>query len=93
MLLGLLRTAAAQTIPKELWGTWIVRREVPTKTISCWGEQEAKTLLGSKVEYSAKYFRWNRVTTENPTVELTTTTVQITVHMPGQFRTRTSIVR
>src|SRR5262245_61291884 len=78
MLLGLQRTTEAQTIPKQLWGTWVVRREVPTKTISCWGEQEAKTLLGSKVEYSAGYFRWNGVTAENPTVELTTVTA-------GQF--------
>ena len=30
LVLGLGRTAVAQTIPKELWGTWTIRREVPT---------------------------------------------------------------
>jgi hypothetical protein len=72
MLLGLLRTTAAQTIPKELWGTWVVRREVPTTTISCWGEQVDKTLLRTRVEYSAGFFRWDEVITENPRAELTT---------------------
>jgi hypothetical protein len=61
MFLGLLRTTPAQTIPKELWGTWVVRREVPTTTISCRGEKEAKKLIGTEVQYSATLFRRNKV--------------------------------
>jgi hypothetical protein len=72
MFLGLLRTTQAQTIPKELWGKWIVRREMPTTTISCWGEEQAKSLIGTEVEYSAGFFRWQKVVTKNPTAEITT---------------------
>jgi hypothetical protein len=74
IFLGLLRSAAAQTIPKELWGKWVVRREVPTTTISCWGDAEAKSLIGTEVEYSAEFFRWRRVITKNPTAKITSIT-------------------
>jgi len=60
-------SANAQTIPKELWGKWIVRRELSTHTISCWDEKEAKKLLGTKIEYSAEVFRWNNTITRHPT--------------------------
>jgi hypothetical protein len=49
--LGLVGTTQAQFIPKELWGKWIVRREVPTTTLSCWSEHEAKTLIGTDAEF------------------------------------------
>jgi hypothetical protein len=71
---SLLRAISAQTIPKELWGTWVVRREVPTTTISCWGEKEAKTLIGTKIEYSATLFRWNKIARKKPNAETTTIT-------------------
>lgn len=35
-------TTPAQTIPQQLWGKWVVTREIPTTTISCWGSAEAK---------------------------------------------------
>jgi len=70
IFLGSLRTVPAQSIPKELQGKWIVRREVPTSTISCWGEKEAKTLIGTEIEYSAESFRWQKLVTKNPTVEI-----------------------
>ena len=63
-------TMAAQAIPKELWGKWIVRRELPTTTISCWGEPEAKKIIGTELEYSDKHFRWNGITTKDPTAEM-----------------------
>jgi hypothetical protein len=56
IFLGLMGTTQAQGIPKELWGQWIVRREVPTTTLSCWSE-EAKTLIGTEVENSDGLFR------------------------------------
>src|SRR2546427_747249 len=61
---------------KELWGTWVVRREVPTTTISCWGDKEAKKLIGTEIEYSAQIFRWNKTVTKNPTAETITITAQ-----------------
>jgi len=76
LFLGLASTAPAQTIPKTLWGRWIVRRELPTTTISCWGDQEAKKLIGTDLEYSAGLFRWNKAVTRNPTAETTTITAQ-----------------
>ena len=76
IFLGLLSTTPEQTIPKELWGKWVVRREVHTTTISCWGEEEAKTLIGTEVEYSAESFRWHRIVTKNPTAEITTITAK-----------------
>jgi hypothetical protein len=76
VFLGLLRITPAQTIPKELWGTWVVRREVPTTTISCWGEQEAKTLIGTEIEYSAEFFRWRSLVTKNPAAETTAITAK-----------------
>jgi len=42
LFLGLAKTASAQTVPKELWGTWVLRREVPTTTISCWVTRKPK---------------------------------------------------
>jgi hypothetical protein len=76
LVLGLVRTISAQIIPKELWGTWTIRREVPTTTISCWGEKEAKKLIGTEIEYSAQLFRWDKVTVNNPTAEKTTISAQ-----------------
>jgi hypothetical protein len=76
LALGLGRTAVAQTIPKELCGTWTIRRELPTRAISCWGEKEAKKLIGTELEYSAQLFRWNKVMTRNPGAETTIITAQ-----------------
>jgi len=75
---GLLGTTPTQTIPKDLWGRWIVRRVLPATTISCWGEDEAKSLIGTEIEYSAKFFRWKEVDTNNPVAE-------VTVISAGQF--------
>jgi hypothetical protein len=72
LFLGLLRTTSAHSIPKELWGKWIVRREVSTTTITRWGDEEAKTLIGTEVKYSAEFFRWQKVVTKNLTAEITT---------------------
>lgn len=76
LFLGLVRAVSAQTIPKELWGTWVVRREVPTKTISCWGDEESKKLISTEIEYSAQLFRWDKIVTKNPTAETITLTAQ-----------------
>jgi hypothetical protein len=59
---------AAQNIPQELVGTWVIQRELPTRTISCWGEKEAKPLIGSEIEYTADSFRWKHIVVKHPTV-------------------------
>jgi len=61
--------APAQTIPKVLWGKWRVRRDLPTTTISCWGESDAKKLIGTEIEYSADLFRWQKVSVKHPIAE------------------------
>jgi hypothetical protein len=71
MSLLLFATAVpAQTIPKVLWGKWVVRRDLPTTTISCWGESDARKLIGTEIEYSADLFRWQKVIVKHPTVEV-----------------------
>jgi endoglucanase len=65
-----------QTIPRELWGKWVVRRELPTTTISCRGEKEAKTLIGTEVEYAPGFFRWHKWVTKNPAAKITTITAE-----------------
>jgi hypothetical protein len=74
--LGFVSGVSAQTIPQTLWGKWIVRSELPTTTISCWGQKEAKAMIGKELEYSPAYFRWDETTTKNPNAEMRTITAQ-----------------
>ena len=62
--------ARAQNIPHELVGKWVIQRELPTRTISCWGNKEATAIIGSEIEYTADSFRWKRVITRHPKVEV-----------------------
>src|SRR5689334_22371060 len=50
-------------IPDELWGKWVISPVVPTRTIACWGDPEARALLGTELEYSPDSFRWKNVIT------------------------------
>jgi hypothetical protein len=59
---------AAQNIPQELVGKWVIQRELPTRTISCWGEKEAKAIIGTEIEYTADSFRWKDIVVKLPTV-------------------------
>ena len=58
LLLVVSLSASARDIPKELWGKWRVTRILPTKTISCWSDKEAKLLLGTEIEFAAHLLRW-----------------------------------
>jgi hypothetical protein len=49
---------SAETLPSRLAGTWRIQRILPTSNISCWGEKEAKPLLGSSLTYSRNALRW-----------------------------------
>ena len=61
---------AAQNIPQELVGKWVIQREPPTRTTSCWGEKEAKAIIGTEIEYTAESFRWKHIVVKNPTVSI-----------------------
>jgi hypothetical protein len=78
-VLGLLQGDKAerkQSMPEAIVGTWIVSREIPTRTISCWGKEEARKLIRTELQYSDKIFRWDKTTIENPVVEVRTVTAQ-----------------
>jgi hypothetical protein len=66
----------AQTIPRELWGSWTITRAMPTTTIGCWGKAEAKKLIGTQIEYSSDIFRWKSVVTRNPKADVTTVSAE-----------------
>jgi hypothetical protein len=59
---------AAQNVPQELVGKWVIQRELPTRTISCWGEKEAKAIIGTVIEYTVDSLRWKHVVVKHPTV-------------------------
>jgi len=69
-------TAMAQTIPSELWGSWVVRRELHATTISCWGETEARAIIGTEIEYSADSFRWKDKIARHPTADVSVITAK-----------------
>ena len=58
----------AQNIPRELVGKWAIQQELPTRTISCWGEKEAKAIIGSEIEYTVDSLRWKYVVVKHPAV-------------------------
>jgi hypothetical protein len=70
VLLAIGTTCAAQGPPKRIWGKWRIRREVPTSTISCWGEREVRAIIGTEIEYTAESFRWKNVITRHPSTEV-----------------------
>jgi hypothetical protein len=78
-VLGLLQGEKAerkQPMPEAIVGTWIVSREIPTRTISCWGKEDAKKVIRTELQYSDKVFRWDKTTIENPVVDVRTVTAQ-----------------
>jgi hypothetical protein len=71
-LMPLTPGSIGQEIPEQLRGEWVVSRIIPTRAISCWGQQEADQLLGTEVEYKSDSFRWKDVVTAHPTVSTKT---------------------
>lgn len=57
-------------VPESLRGTWIVRRIIPTATITCWGREDSRKLVGTRIEYSARGFRWQDIQTDSPEITL-----------------------
>lgn len=46
-------------IPKDLLGNWRVSKIVPTQTAGCWDQQQAQSLIGGTINYSADGLSWN----------------------------------
>jgi hypothetical protein len=69
-------SAAAQNIPAELHGKWIIGRVIPTSTISCWGDEEAKSIIGSEIEYAADSFRWKTTMVNHPVADVAVLTAE-----------------
>jgi len=65
-LLFVATCANAQGIPKLIWGKWIISREIPTSGVACWGDAQAKSLLGTNLYYSSRIFRWEKTVIKNP---------------------------
>jgi len=58
-----------ETIPEEIWGKWVVSRIIPTETITCWNEADAKKLIGTEILYSREVFRWKDIVSDHPLAE------------------------
>jgi hypothetical protein len=69
-------TVHGQQIPRDLQGTWVISRILPTRTISCWGDVEGKSILGTRIEYSEHLFRWKNKSIKNPAIEVRTLTAE-----------------
>ncbi|MGB8666018.1 MAG: hypothetical protein WCD24_14900 [Serratia inhibens] len=68
--------AVVEPIPKALLGNWHVSKILPTQTLGCWDEQQAKSLVGGKISYKADGFSWNGTALKNEGVTLSTVEAQ-----------------
>jgi hypothetical protein len=64
-------TSGARTVPERLWGYWRITREIPTSTISCWGQNEVDAIIGTNIEYTQDSFRWRGFVEYQPLTEVT----------------------
>jgi hypothetical protein len=56
--------------PQHLRGRWVIKRELPTSTISCWDDKEAKQLIGTTIEYRTNSFRWKDKVVNHPAINV-----------------------
>ncbi|HVN94776.1 MAG TPA: hypothetical protein VMT38_13840 [Terracidiphilus sp.] len=68
--LALAVSVTAQDIPQQLHGKWLIKRIVPTTTISCWSFKEAQRIVGTEIDYSANRLRWKDRVASDPLVEV-----------------------
>lgn len=73
LILLAVSVATAQQIPAELVGKWVIKRQLATTTISCWGNKEANAILGTEIEYLPHSFRWKDTVVKDPAVEVVIT--------------------
>ena len=68
LVLLLQPAVALQEIPQQLQGNWRVTRLIPTRTVSCWGNRDAKKLLRTTIHYGANSFEWKNHNVSDPRV-------------------------
>lgn len=64
------------SIPKDLLGNWRVSKIVPTQTAGCWDQQQAQSLIGGKITYSADGLSWNGTTLKSEGATVSTVEAQ-----------------
>jgi hypothetical protein len=52
-------------VPYQLWGTWIVTREIPTRTITCWDDKQSRALIGEHIDYGPHSLRWREINNQH----------------------------
>jgi hypothetical protein len=67
---------AAQNIPQELVGKWVIQRELPTRTISCWGEKESKAVIGTEITYTTDSFQWKHLVVKQLALKVAVVTAE-----------------
>ena len=72
----ILGSVAAQQVPVQLRGKWIVKRVIPTPTAGCLGPGESEQLIGTEIEYSANSMRWKDKVIAHPTVSSASLTAE-----------------
>jgi hypothetical protein len=76
LLVLLASGVAIAQMPQELVGKWVIQRKVPTRTISCWSEDDAKGIIGTEIEYTPDLFRWKNTVVKHPAVEVRVVTAE-----------------
>jgi hypothetical protein len=70
LFVNVVMSLTALEIPSQLHERWVVKRDLPTSTICCFEEKEARKLIGTEIEYTANSFRWGQTVTTHPTVQI-----------------------
>ncbi len=52
---------SAESAAKDLFGKRRITKTLPAQTISCWGDRQARRLIGSDIEYIPGAIRWKQV--------------------------------
>jgi hypothetical protein len=68
MLLFATVAVAAQEVPAEIRGEWVVEQVLPTCTISCWGTKDASRIIGTEIRYTAHSLAWGGYFVAAPSV-------------------------
>lgn len=69
-VLLLLPLSTTNEIPPQLRGNWLVTRLIPTRTVSCWGDHDAKKLLRTTIHYGTDSFQWKEHNVPNTEVTM-----------------------
>jgi hypothetical protein len=68
MLLFATVAVAAQEVPAEIRGKWVVEQVLPTSAISCWRPKGASRIIGTEIRYTAHSLAWEGYFVAGPSV-------------------------